>query len=219
MHQDIRPGCHRLAHIAQAGALLQDRIVALAIPLVLQQRLRRGHEQALGQSPHRQARLLIQPVFSDILAHQGRHTGNLRRRHGGAGHLLILVVAALHAASCHVQAVDGVDVAARRRDFRFQAQVSRHAPAGKVAHCVVFQIGCSAGSFAADCDCSGVILHTGDTRRRSGGSPDQSSVLLGDGHAGSRILVIRQVHVDHAGFVVVHNGCNCPMGHSGHGLG
>ena len=98
--------------------------------------------------------------------------------------------AALHAASCHVQAVDGVDVAAGGGDLRLQLQGAGHAPAGEVAHGdgrVVHHRGCALRHSQG----SGIvprfpvlILHGFRLFLHPG------AVCLGDGHAGGGAGVV-----------------------------
>ena len=123
VHQDVCICTGGSGGIHQTGALLNHREeIAIFVP----HRNGGGHHEALGQGPVRNA-LLGQAPLPDGLLHQGGDTGNLGRCHGGAAHELILI----GLAHC---AVDGVDVAARGRDFRLQAQIARHTPGAKVAH-------------------------------------------------------------------------------------
>ena len=123
VYQYIGAGGDGAAHIGQACALLDHRVVVLPIL----QRLRRGHEEALAQLPQGEVFLTCQSGFLQVLGHQSRHTGNLGSGHGGTGHGLVALPTGDHA-------VDGVNVAAGSGDLRLQLQGAGNAPAGKIAH-------------------------------------------------------------------------------------
>ena len=112
--------------VRQASALLARSIVAGRVARIHHGACR-GHEQLrdhLRLSGGGQAGELR--IGVDVLVHQRSDAGDLRRCHGRAAIVRVLVV------------VDGrIHVAARSRDFRLELQVGSHAPAGVARHGVV----------------------------------------------------------------------------------
>ncbi len=200
-HKDVAVSGDSRAHVGQAGALLQDGIV-VAAAFFLIQRNSGGHQEALGQLTGRQAGLLRQIVLTDVLRHQGHHTGNLRRGHGSAGHGLI-------GRAARYRAVDGIDVSAGGGDFRLQLQRAGNAPGGEVAHGVILAVVNGGADAFADGQGSLIIedvaLLVG---HRRGGCLQHRAVSLGDRDAGCGLGVVRQVHIDGAARVVVDHGGN-----------
>ena len=199
-HQDIRVSGNGLTHVGQAGTLLQNGVVAIgSIAVVFQHRNCGGHQQTLGQCTGGKTGLLCQLFFPDVLLHQGSHTGHLRRRHGGAGHGLI-------GGTASYRAVHGIDIAARGGDLGLHLQGSGNAPAGEGTHGVVFVVVDGAanaflykqGALIVK-DVAGFVGH-----RRCIVFQDGAFCLC-DGDNGLGMLVVRQIHVNTAWFIVVND--------------
>ena len=191
------------AHIAQAGALLQDRIVAAGR---IQHGDSGGHQQALDQLAGSQTGKLFQAGFLDILCQNGCHTSNLRRCHGGTGHDLVLVMSSV--AISLVGTVDGQDVAARCSDLRLHDQGAGNAPGREAGHGVVV-IGVHAGSCSLrDSQSAGPTHHFAvltedlvDLEDLTGGQ--------GNGNSGSIVFVTGQVHAKVLINIVDDDDSNC----------
>ena len=215
VHQEEGLGADRLVDVGQARALLQQGIIVVGV--LLQHGHSRGHEQALGEGPHGQAGLLPQAVFRVKLAHQRPETQDLRGGHGGAGHELILIVAARVAAGRRsVIAVQRVDGAAGSGDLGLQLQGAGDAPGGEAGHFVELHGGLVVG--AADFNGAGVNLDAVDgllLRDGLNGRP----VLLLDGDHGVGVAVAVQRHGDGAGLVVDDDHTHGALGHGRVGLG
>ena len=204
VHGNVAAGVDGIAHIGKTGALLQHGVVIL----IGGQRSSGGHQQTLGQEPHRAAGFLVQLVSLDVLSQHGGHTGDLGSGHGGTGH--ILVAAAIH---------QGVDVAAGSGDLRLHGQGTGHAPGREAAHGVVVAVVSLGGSAAADGDLTGVVEDlAGAVLDGRGVLLQEIGIVQGDGHGGLGLGVVRQVHIDFALGVVGDNGGNGSCGHGVLGL-
>ena len=193
-HQDVAVGRDGVAHIGQTSALLQHRVPIAAVRL--HNRLCRGGQQRLRQSPNRQPGLFRQAVFLDILGHQRRHTGHLRRGHGGAGHGLI-------GGAAGNGAVDGIDVATGRRDLRLQLQRAGNAPGAEIAHGVALCGGRAGCGLVDGGQLAGVVQRGAVVAaNRLRGCHDDIAISLDDGNAGNRRRAAGQIHVDAARLIV-----------------
>ncbi len=85
IHQDIGLGGGRLVGTGHAGALLEDRIVDVAVVGHVDGHSR-GHDQALRELTGRQAGLFGKAAFTDVLRYKAGDTRDLGRRHRGTGH-------------------------------------------------------------------------------------------------------------------------------------
>ena len=202
VHQDVGTGGDGAAHVGKASALIQDGVGQAGG--FLDDGLRRGHQQAVGELTDGEAGLGGQAVLPDVLGHHGGHTGHLGRRHGGAGHGLVGIVVGVRAVAL-VGAVDGVDAAAGGGDLRLQLQAAGDAPGGEVAHGVVIGVVVHGADTVGNGHRAGGILAV---LRLGGSRPDGQAVRLGDGHAGRGLGVAGEIHVDGAGGVVVNHGGN-----------
>ena len=202
LHQDVGAGGDGAAHVGKARALIQDGVGQAGG--FLDDGLRRGHQQAVGELTDGEAGLGGQAVLPDVLGHHGGHTGHLGRRHGGAGHGLVGAVAGVRAVAL-VGAVDGVDAAAGGGDLRLQLQAAGDAPGGEVAHGVVIGVVVHGADAVGNGHRAGGILAV---LRLGGSRPDGQAVRLGDGHAGRGLGVAGEIHADGAGGVVVNHGGN-----------
>ncbi len=201
-HQNVSIRRGSCSHICQASALLEHRIVAAA---AIGHGLSSGHQQAVDQRTVAQASLSFQTLFTDVLGHDSSHTCHLGRCHRGTGHDLILV----RSAAFRRTAIDGVDTAARGSDLRLQFQAAGNTPAGERTHRVVIAVELGSSRAAANGHLSSVVQHVASIVSHSSGcSLDGSTLSLGDGNDRLCVRVIRQVHVDDAGSIVVNNGCN-----------
>ena len=215
LHLAVRPGGGGvLAHgevavrpqegidVGKAGALLQDRPVGAAVPV--QQGLCRGHQQGLGQLPGALPGLFRKARLPDVLRRHGGHAGDLRGRHGGAGHVLIRLPAG------HL-AVDGVDAAAGGGDLGLHGEAAGDAPGAEGAHGIGLRGLLRAAHRHLGADGDGALVVEGvplAVLHRSGVGSQDGAVRLGDGDAGSGIGVVRQVHVDGARLVIVDDGAD-----------
>ena len=200
---DVDGACHGVGHIAQAGALLHDGVVAAVV--AVDEGLGGGHQQGLGQCPVGHS-LGIDAVLLQVLEHQGGHAGHLGGGHGGAGHELVAGAGGIHA-------VDGVDVAAGSRDLRLQLQIAGHTPGGEAADGLELGIVIVAGDGAHHGDDAGVVGLAAVGGPHLAHPADILGVVLGDGDHGNGVFQTCQVHVDHAGLVVVyHHGGRAQSG-------
>ena len=209
LHLDIGAGVHRRLHVGKACALLEYGIVVAAV--FLHQRFRGGHQQALDQAAGIEI-LGLNALFSEVLREHRHKAGNLRRSHGGAGHALI-VLAADH------RTVGRPDVPARRGDLGLEAQIAGNAPAGEVAHGLVFALACAFAQLGLrlDGDLTGVIGHAVGLARRCAGL-DLLTVRLRDGNRGSGVFIAGQVHAERARLVVDNDRCDRAVGNRSVGL-
>ena len=208
-HEDVAVGGGHVAHVAEAGALLQHRIVAAGV--AVHNGLGGGHQQALGQLANGETGLFLQTVLPDVLRRNRGHTGNLGRSHGGTGHDLIGVGTAQDGAVGVILmgAVDGVDVTAGGGDLGLQFQGAGNAPGAEIAHGVVIAVILGTAHTVGHGHGAGVVQHVALVIGHGGGGGLHGSACgLGDGDCGSGLLVVRQVHVDDAGLVVTNDGGN-----------
>ena len=202
LHGDVDGGGHGVGHIGEAGALLHDGVVA-AVDAV-DESLGGAHEQGLGQGTIGHA-LDPDAVLLQILEHQGGHTRHLGCGHGGAGHELIAGTGGIHA-------VDGVDVAAGGSDLGLQHQIAGNTPGGEAADGLELGIVIVAGDGTNDLDRSNIVGHAALASLLLAALDDIGSIGLGDGHHGDGVLQAGQIHVDHAGLVVVDHNSHCAQG-------
>ena len=202
IHQQIAAAGNRSANVGKSGALTKHGIVTDAVfAIILDHRLSGGHEQALCQRTHRQAGLFRQTVFLDVLRDDCRHARDLRRSHGGTGHILV-----------RAAVLQGVDVAAGGGNFRLQLQRTGNAPGGEVAHGIVV-IRCDGGcNTFSDIELAGVVQDL------SAPVPDCGRLFLDHERVGQRdadsrlrLGVVGEVHVDAASLVVRNDGRDCAV--------
>ena len=199
VHFNVDVGGNGGPNVGQTGSLLQDGPV-ISPGGFLPERYGGGHQQALGQLSGRQAGLLRQVVFPDVLRRQGDHTGHLGRGHGGAGHIFIGLPA-------RRLTVDGIDVAAGRRDLRLQLQTAGNAPGAEAAHDIRIGLEVSRGDLVSYGERALIVENLSVLSGNGCGVGAQDRpVGLGDGDEGRRIPVIREVHLDGTGLIVVHHG-------------
>ena len=217
IHQDVGLGGGRVGDIRKAGAHADDCPV-IAVGVI--DGMRGGHQQGVDQLTLGQAGLLAQAVVTDVLAHHGRHTGNLRRRHGGTGHDLVVLMGVRGGAGTDVGAPDGIDGSAGSQDLGLQDQRARHAVGGEGGH--IHGIG----------DLGNLNLHLRSDAHGTlvvqdvaflignglGVCLDGVAVGLQDGNGRSAVVVAGQVHVDDAGLVIDDDNRDSALGHGGVGL-
>ena len=101
--------------------------------------------------------------------------------------------------------IDGINAAAGSGDIRLQAQVAGDAPGGERAHGEILRAGVGGDHGLIQEELARVVgaarlgLYTG------GVLLDPLALFLGDGDGGLSIVVIAQIHMEAAGFVVVHH--------------
>ena len=128
-HDDA--GCgDRQTDVRKARALLQDRqIVAVRL-----HRRRGAHQQALDDRTRAEVGSEFRignGVLAQVFRNKRRKTRDVRRRHGRAAHVAVLVGRGHFIA---VDTVDGVDIAARRGDLGLHDQRARNAPGAEVGN-------------------------------------------------------------------------------------
>ena len=104
-------------------------------------------------------------------------------------------------------AVDRINVAARRSDFRLYGQVARYTPRAKGTHGFIIRVFIIARKPAADGDLTGKIGTSVFGHLLRCGGFDDGAVGLTDEHSGHRMVVSGQIHVENASFVVIYNQC------------
>ena len=207
VHHDIGLGVHRAVHICKTRALVEDGVRKSGVGL--NDGRSRGHEQTVDQLTVCHAIFAHVAgqrfVLADVLRHQRSHTGDLRRGHGRTGHIFVCVLAAERCAIFNVRAVDRIDVAAGRGDFRLELQAARNAPGAEIAHAIVV-----CGLADADCARRGQlagVVRTALCGRRL--RQDHCAVSLCNRNGGRGARIAAQIHVDCAGLIVVDDNSLC----------
>ena len=178
----VRAGFRRAHQVHQARALLAGGVLHI---ITVHDGVGGAHQQVGGQLPG--GFTLFIALLTQILVQHGHGARHLRRGHGGAAHVAVVIAGV-------IRIPGGVDVAAHAGDLRLQRQVGGGAPGGEVAH----------GGGGDELD-GAVVAH------KEGIGPllrlllQEESVRLGDGHAGDVGRAGVDLHVDHAGGVVVHH--------------
>ena len=188
--EQIGRRCHGLLQLHQAGALLARGIGHAGVRVG--QRLGRAHHERHGQRADREALLLAELVFLDVLRHDRCAARCGRSRHGRAAH---------HAVAAVVQR--GIDVSAGRHKLGLQVEIFRRTPGGERAGLVavghaVQRLGLGGDGHLAAPEAGRLIL------RRS--REDLLRLALLDHNGRVREVIARQGHVDGAGRVVVDDG-------------
>ncbi len=205
VYQNEGLGGSRGAGVCQTGALAEDGNITGFAVLILKNGLCGGHHQRLCQRAVREI-FLRQIVFFNVLLHQCSDTRNLRRSHGGTGHALILVGAAHHTTAGLVGTVQGVDHAAGGGDFRLHGQIAGNTPGAEITHGEKLGALVQSSLAADNGQLAGVVLETGFGGLLGSDCLHSSAFRLCDGNAGGSVLVIRQIHADGTGLIVVNDG-------------
>ncbi len=128
IHEDNDVGVHDRIQVGKAGTLLHDAVVRTGF--LFDQRTCGGHHQALQHLALAQVELgcIVSEVrFSVELRQDADDTGQLRSRHRGTGHVLVLIGSAGRGVCGALRtAVHRIDVAAGGRDLRFDGQIFRN---------------------------------------------------------------------------------------------
>ena len=147
IYQDVGGSADRLVHRGQTCALAEDGVIVAGG--LLEHGLRSGHEEALGQGPVGEARL-AQLLLLQVLLYEGGQTRHLGRRHGGTGHVGISI-------GLKHGPLQGIDAAARGRDFRLHAQVAGDAPGAEGAHGEILGVFIICNNFAMYCNGTRIV--------------------------------------------------------------
>ena len=129
--------------------------------------------------------LILRIVLAQILHENSHRAGDLRGRHGRTAHKAVV-------GACNARITGGVDVAADTGDLRLQLQVRGDAPGGEVAEgAVALDLHEVAVAACQGLDALGELrLHV-------------LAVCLGDKDCGDVIAAVIDLHVEHAGGIVV----------------
>ena len=190
IHEEIAACMDCLTDVGKACALPQNRVVA-AVGTV-DQRLRRGHQQALGELAQRFPGFLVQVVCLDVLGNKCGHARYLRRGHGGAGVVLI-----------GSSVLQREDVSTRGGNFGLQLQRAGNAPAGEAADLVVGGVGRGSDGLLADVDAAGIAERISViVRDRLCVCQQNIPAIQGQSGAGRSVGVLGKIHADGARLVV-----------------
>ena len=194
-HPQIGVGSDGVAHVGKTGALLHHGAVRFAV----HQGHGGGHQQRGRQPAGGNAQLCIQTVFLDVLHDQSGHTGDLRRRHGRAGVVLVSGAGGVHA-------VHGVDITAGRGEFGLDLQIAGNAPGAEITHHVPVTDdgGLHLVGDVHDAPVADDAAVSGGNGGRGVTQPAPGCQTHGNG--GSGVLVAVHVH-DQSAFDVVVNDC------------
>ena len=203
VHHDDGLRFDRLADLNKTCALLEDRNVCVAVDHrrcgTHQQALRNRAEVVCVHQVFVRRRLLLEVLHQDR-----RKTGDVRRRHGRTGEYRVRGAAAAGVRIGRTE--DGIDLTARRRDFRFHDERARNAPGTELRHFGVFTRGDHGDRLRGDLYAAGVIVDAADG---AGGAVllDRFGILQKDRNERERTGEILQRHVDHALNIVRNDQC------------
>ena len=216
-HLDVALRVHGALQIGKARALLQDGVVIAGCRFL--HRHGGGHQTADGEVPRGKAGFFGDAVIVVELAHCGGKAGDLRGRHGGTAHQLVLIVAALigiFGGLTLMVTVQGEHAAAGRSDLGLQCQRAGHAPGREVAHLVV--VARYGLSLAVDFKGAGVVIDVVGGLTVVGSLDLVAHVQL-DARYGSGIGVAVHGGAGHTAGLVVYNDQGDGAGfHGGVGL-
>ena len=197
IYQDVGGSAYRLVHSGQTCALAEDGVIIAGG--FLEHGLCSGHEEALGQGPVGKTRL-AQLLLLQVLHDKGSQTRHLGRRHGGTGHIGVSI-------GLKHGPFQGVDIAARGRDLRLDAQVAGDAPGAEGAYGEILGVFIICNNFAIYLDGTCIVGQTVFCLHGGSGGLDRCAFLLGDRNARLAAIVLLQIHIDDAGLVVVNDHC------------
>ena len=190
-HCHIRGSCHNIGHVGRSGTLLNHGIGQVVVGAVLHGS-RGGHQQTLNQHAGRDIQLTHRLILPDVLRQKSHQTCGMRRSHGGAAHLHILV-------GLSGSAINRVDVAAGGSSLRLQGQRTGNAPGAEGTHAKILRVDHTRGNIVGNGQ--GPSVNT--LAHCSASFANGIRVPLGDGHTGNGGGAVGQVHAEGPGGVIV----------------
>ena len=216
-HLDVALGVHGAFQIGKASALLQEGVIMAGCRFL--HRHGGGHQLADGEVPRGKAGFIGNAVIVVELAHCGGKTRDLRGRHGGTAHQLVLIVTAFKHVSLVLTlmvAVQGEHAAAGGRDLGLQGQRAGNAPGTELAHLIV--IARYGLVLAVDLNGAGVVIDVIGGLARVGGLDLAAHVQLDARYRRGVGVAVHGGAAHAAGLVVYHDQGHGAGLHSGVGL-